>query len=483
MKTLNKGLFIVLVILLVVPLALIAQKKEIPITASSEEAIELFINGREKFENAENEDAEILFDKAIQKDSGFALAHLYRGLSSGSSVVLRENLNKSVVLMFRASQGEKLTILYFQARANGDGEKAKEYLTNLSIMFPHDKRIQLYNAISSFNKNDFSNALIYCKEALKLDKKYAPAYNILGYTCYAMHNFKEAEKAFKAYIKLLPERPKPYDSYAEYLMKTGRYNESIAQYKKALSIDSSCSSSFIGIGNNYIFKGNYAEAQKYYQMSFDKSKNIEQKLNSLYWKGVSYVHEGDIVDALEVFKQYASLAESENLIADVFKAITWQAFIQIESGNPLDGLKSIEEATALTDSKDISESERNNLKVQSLLWKIYGLTACNALNKANDEREKCINAVNARKNSGEKIALNFVLGYFEYHKEEYHKAIDYFSKADNQDPRVWFYTARAWNKLGNKENASRYNNKIITCNTNSLELALYRKNTLAEQKK
>ena len=39
---------------------------------------------------------------------------------------------------------------------------------------------------------------------------------------------------FSGYIKLIPNDPNPYDSYAELLMKTGRFEESIAQYERAL---------------------------------------------------------------------------------------------------------------------------------------------------------------------------------------------------------------------------------------------------------
>ena len=58
-------------------------------------------------------------------------------------------------------------------------------------------------------------------------------------TCWAtptapVEKYAEAEAAFKKYIELIPGDPNPYDSYAELLMKTGRFDESIAQYQKAL---------------------------------------------------------------------------------------------------------------------------------------------------------------------------------------------------------------------------------------------------------
>ena len=59
-----------------------------------------------------------------------------------------------------------------------------------------------------------------------------PAVN-LGLAAYP----QDTEKTFKKYTELIPGDPNPYDSYAELLLKTGRYDEAVAQYQEALRID------------------------------------------------------------------------------------------------------------------------------------------------------------------------------------------------------------------------------------------------------
>jgi len=54
--------------------------------------------------------------------------------------------------------------------------------------------------------------------------------------------------------------PNPYDSYAELLLKTGRFDEAIAQYRKALSIDSKFISSFNGIAAALMYEGKHDDA-------------------------------------------------------------------------------------------------------------------------------------------------------------------------------------------------------------------------------
>ena len=113
--------------------------------------------------------------------------------------------------------------------------------------------------------NDFQNALAHFTKAKEIDSNFAPVYNMIGYCQSALNNYPAAEEAFQTYIKLMPDRPNPYDSYAELLLKMGKYDESIAQYKKALEKDPTFTTSLAGIGNNYVFKGDYTAARKYFQ--------------------------------------------------------------------------------------------------------------------------------------------------------------------------------------------------------------------------
>ena len=83
----------------IMPLHLLAQKGEMPITTSSKEALKLFSAGVDKMENIERAAAVILFDQAIEKDPEFALAYLYRAHAGGGSKVFHQNLDKAVSLI------------------------------------------------------------------------------------------------------------------------------------------------------------------------------------------------------------------------------------------------------------------------------------------------------------------------------------------------------------------------------------------------
>ena len=86
-----------------------------------------------------------------------------------------------------------------------------------------------------FGQQDYVQAIEHHKKATELAPSYSPAYNILGYAYRQAGDYANAEQAFKKYIDLIPNDPNPYDSYAELLLKMGKFEESVLQYRKALS--------------------------------------------------------------------------------------------------------------------------------------------------------------------------------------------------------------------------------------------------------
>jgi len=483
MKTLRIGYCILLILFLIIPFNLLAQNKEIPITSSSKEALDFFTKGREKLENFKSDEAASLFDQAIKKDPNFALAYLYRSQSGGGFNVFQQNLDKAVSLADKVSEGEKLQILLIKASADGNGLKQKEYYDLLIRKFPEDKRVQLDMGSYYYGINDFAKALTYFKKSAELDKNYAPAYNMIGYCQSSLNNYPEAEKAFQSYIKLSANSPNGYDSYAELLLKMGKYDESIVQYKKALEYDPKFSFSLRGLGNNYIFKGDYSTARKNYQEFYDKSPAFSDKLSALYWIACSYVHEGKVSDAIKKMDEFRALAEKENQATSAIMSYANQGFISTESGKPDDGMKYFEKAFDLIGKSKLPEATRENFNTYSMLWRMYALTAQGKLDMAAKEAEKCKQKVESRKNPGEEMFLNSMWGFLEIKKGDYPKAIQYLSKADTEDPLNWYYHSIACEKTGDKEKATALLKKITTSNINSLNLALIRSRAMAGLKR
>ena len=95
----------------------------------------------------------------------------------------------------------------------------------------------------------------HTRKRAEMAPNYSPTYNILGYAYRQQGNYTAAEQAFKKYIELIPNDPNPYDSYAELLLKMGRFDDSVAQYHKALSDRSSFSALAFRIAADVMYAG------------------------------------------------------------------------------------------------------------------------------------------------------------------------------------------------------------------------------------
>lgn len=483
MKTFKIGLF-VLTVFMIVPINLLAQSKEVPLTSSSKEALKLFLDGRAKFDDNEFVAAASLFDQAIQADPDFAMAYLYRSQSGGGYNIYRKNLDNAISHIGSTSEGEKLEIQYSQAYAEGNGQKEKELLDKLLALFPSDKRVQSLAGTYYFGINDFSNAIKHLSKATELDKNYSSAYNMIGYCQSALNNYPEAEKAFQTYIRLEPDRGNPYDSYGELLLKMGKYSESIEQYKKAFEKDPlNFASSLNGIGDNYIFKGDYETARKYYQENYDLVSGTSEKLTSMFLKAISYVHEGKVDNAIKTLDEYRLMAEKWNQVPPVIWSYFNQGFVYMESGKPAEGVKLFDNVTDIIGKSKLPETDKENMLTTSMMWHVYGLISNNELDKALPELEKNKQKVESRKNPVELMNLNSVFGFFEMKKGNYDKALEYFSKANNEDPWNLYYTAVVYDKKGDRQKAKGLYEKITKWNINGMHLALVRERAMEGLKK
>src|SRR6185295_20062327 len=202
---------------------------KVPVTTKSEDARKEFLQGRELSEKLLAQDSVQHFDKTIALDPEFAYAELARANAAGTAKEFFEHLNKAVALADKASEGERLLILANQAGANGEAVKQKEYLEKLVAAYPNDERAHFNLGAFEFGQQDYSQAIEHLKKAPELAPNYSPAYNMLGYAYRQAGDYANAEQAFKKYIELIPNDPNPYDSYAELLLKMGKFPESIEQ--------------------------------------------------------------------------------------------------------------------------------------------------------------------------------------------------------------------------------------------------------------
>ena len=145
-----------------------------------------------------------------------------------------------------------------------------------------------------------------------------------------MGDYEEAEKAFQKYIELVPDEANVYDSYADLLMKMGKYGESIELYYKALQIDETFGPSHFGIASNLNFLGKHQDARDQLKEYYDMIDNDSQRRDILRAMAISYMDEGFPEEALKMLDERMALSKKDNDPAAMANDHTQKGFIYLE---------------------------------------------------------------------------------------------------------------------------------------------------------
>jgi tetratricopeptide (TPR) repeat protein len=451
-----------------------SKKGEIPVTTASEEAQALFEQARDFLDNLETAKAIELLDQAIEKDPKFALAYLNRATAGGGYQVYRENLEKAVANMSHVSDGEKHLILYQKASADGEGAKQKQELEYLLTHYPNDKWLHHETAVYFYWLSDFKKSLEHNYKATQIDPSFAAAYNMIGYANLKLENYDGAEKAFKTYIELIPDRANPYDSYAEMLLSLGRYDESIEQYQKAYDSNKNFIEALAGIGSNYVLKGNFDEARKYYEKKLNKATLVNYKFSALSEIIASYVEQGDIDKALKTCERRALLAKEIGISSYKMNSHQLAGFICTETGKYEDAAEHYDQAARMIKIVAMNEMDKESMTWRANVYNCYLLTAQGKIEEAGRETERCLKIAQRRQNPDEMQIIHQQLASLELKRNNHDEALKHMEETNMEDPYNWYLLALAHAGQGNENEAKDLFSKVANCNEVRLGLALVR---------
>ncbi|HYK87574.1 MAG TPA: protein kinase [Acidobacteriota bacterium] len=176
---------------------------------------------------------------ALEIDSTLALAHLMLG-----EVRVFQNqwdAAQSEILAARKEAGaltevDQLRVEAFLARVFGKPFEERVNLQKLIGLQPHRKEYKYELAESYFHTADADEAISKYLDALKLDDRYAQAYNHIG-LCYAWRgDHARAIEALKKYLEF-DRSPNAYDSLGDAYMMAGDYQKAAEMKARCLQQD------------------------------------------------------------------------------------------------------------------------------------------------------------------------------------------------------------------------------------------------------
>jgi tetratricopeptide (TPR) repeat protein len=404
-------------------------------------------------ENLRATDARQFFEDAVAQDQRFAWAHLGLATTATTATDFFSSLGTAAQLADRASDGERLLIQAFVAGVNGQPEVQRGLLEDLVAAFPDDERAQNQMGLFYFGRQDWVQATRFLERAILIEPGFAPAYNQLGYARRFMGDYAAAEEAFVKYVELIPDEPNPYDSYAELLMKTGRFEESITQYQLALDRDPNFVASYVGIGNNHMFMGQTDGAMEAFAKLEAIARNDAERRQACTWMAFSHLHEGNHENALAEIQKRQDIAAETDDFGAVSADLNVMGDILLDAGQQEAARSKYDESVMMSEKSNATADAKDGVRRNHLadltrvaLWSGDHEAAAASL-------EEYRLKVEQRRIPFELRQVHELSGLIAAAQGDFEKALEELSQANQQDARVMLVQAKVLWKKGEQDAA------------------------------
>jgi tetratricopeptide (TPR) repeat protein len=436
----------------------------VAITTASDEARRFYLQGRDLTEQLRAHEGRELYRKALEADPGFAMAHYQLAVNSATAKDFFDHMKHAVDLSGQVSDGERLTILAAEAGGNVEPAKQLEYLTELVTKYPDDERAHFLLGGTYFGRQEYPQAVEHYEAATRINPRYATAYNSLGYTYRSMEKTAEAETAFRKYIELIPEDPNPYDSYAELLMKTGRFDESIAQYRKALALDSNFTASRVGIATNLMLQGKHRDALAEMDELSRRSRNDGDRRTALFVRSVIQTDAGKPDAAVKEVEKEFVIAERAGDSANMSADVQLIGNILLDAGRTDQAARRFRQSLELIEKSSLSDEVKTDARLGDRYNRARVALAGGDVATAKTEAAAYLQGAEARQNRFRVRQAHELAGSIALAEKKYDEAIAHLEQANQQNPQVIYWTALAHKGKGDAGKAKELGAKAAKAN-------------------
>ena len=277
-------------------------------------------------------------------------------------------------------------------------------------------------------------------------------------------NYDAAEKAFQKYIELIPNDPNPYDSYAELLMKEGKYDQSIENYQKALTYNPHFVSSMLGIAADEMYKGNYDSSRAEIQKLYESARNNGEKRAANFAMAVTYIDEGNLDMALNEIQKNFDIADMGNDFANMSGDLVNKGTILLAMGKSKDALDNFQQAVDVFDKSASPQQLKDNVKLGLLYNEAQVAIQKKDFKTATAKAEDFMNGVKAINNANQIKLAHQLNGMIALAQKKADDCLTELGQANQQNPYNIYRMALAYQMKGDKDKAKEYCEKVINFN-------------------
>ena len=446
---------------------------KIPVTTKSILAANEYQQGLVFANNLQTVQAAKHFRLALDADPTFATAWLNLAYVSPGTALFIAYLDSAKAFASQVSEGEQLIILAAKYGFEGNNTKQEKTLKNLVNKYPGDETAHLLLGNYFFGLRQYHQAILSYTQATIVNDNLAILHNQLGYSQRALGNYGEAEKAFKFYIKLNPDNPNAYDSYAELLMEMGRFNESIEFYTQALEQDPNFMASHIGIACNYIFLGEQKRARMELEILKENARNVNDTRQAIFTQAIAYVSEGNIARGIESIQSNFNLSKANQDVGNMANDLVNLGNLYLEINQPSEALVRFNQSIEVINKSNLPQAVKINGHTTHLFNIARVFAVQGELEKAKETSALFAEQVGIRKNPIQIKLISQLNGIIALEEKNYQTAIDQLEEANQLNPYNLFRIGQAYEGLGDIERAASFKSQAEELNVlNSMDQAL-----------
>lgn len=241
-------------------------------SSSSPEALRAYEEGVTHWERFYYAEAAAAFNKAIAADSSFAVAWGRLAMlhaNTEDEAAARRESGRAVALSAGATEREQLLIRLWHYRIFYNAPRAAAVADSLIALYPREPEAYLLRGQLYEGEKNLEAGVRMYERAVQADTGFALGVMSLGY---AYSNLGEQDKAvsyMQRYIRMAPDAADPRASYADILLRAGRYDDALEQYRISLLRKPDYWYAVRQIGIIYALQGRLLDAGREFDRSVD----------------------------------------------------------------------------------------------------------------------------------------------------------------------------------------------------------------------
>ncbi len=287
---------------------------EVPITTSSQAALNHFKTGQRLADAGRALEARAAFLKAVQEDPTFARGYLEVANNANSTTEFKDYMDRAQAKAAGASAAERILIDINMAFFDNNVEGALTLAQQLVQEQPTSPRarLSLAGVYGALDRNEEARETMI--KALELDPKLAVAHSNLGFSYLFTEpkDFDAAARHFQHAIDLMPREPQAHVNLGDAYRGGQNLEAAREAYGRAAELDPNNEKAVYSIallkkGHVNSFLGAYEEARQDYDRALAVAKP-EQKSFYANYKMFTSVHAGDPRGAIRELQKVADTA-------------------------------------------------------------------------------------------------------------------------------------------------------------------------------